>query len=229
MKKIGLEKAYIKIEKSAPNNTSCGGNQELFKNTEMAYVVNQGCGLIAVLDTVLYLSGTNKITFDEYNSLVKKFISSYPLAKYFMQEFKIKNKTTAVGILPSQICKHLNVNTPLHFKWNGLCGHKDMYEKIKRMLERDIPVIWAIYSPKGKLAFYRFDEKKDSYIEASRVNNHYITAIGIIEKLDKSGKLLRMIEISSWGKRYFINYDEYLGFVGHSVIARYCSNIVYAK
>jgi len=35
-----------------------------------------------------------------------------------------------------------------------------------------------------------------------------------------------MIEIASWGKRFFIDYDEYLEYVNGSAISEYCSNIL---
>ena len=100
-----------------------------------------------------------------------------------------------------------------------------MYQKIKAMINANIPVVWAIYSRKGRLNLYRFNQGTSKYEVIASTNNHFVTAIGV-EESHEGQKLRRMIEVSSWGKGFYIDYDEYLEFVGSSLINKYCSNIM---
>ena len=100
-----------------------------------------------------------------------------------------------------------------------------MYEKMKAMIKENLPVVWAIYSKKGRLNLYRFNSAIGKYEVVASTNNHFVTAIAV-EESQENQKLRRMIEVSSWGKSFYIDYDEYLEFVGNSLINKYCSNIM---
>ena len=99
------------------------------------------------------------------------------------------------------------------------------YEKMKAMIKENLPVVWAIYSKKGRLNLYRFNSAIGKYEVVASTNNHFVTAIAV-EESQENQKLRRMIEVSSWGKSFYIDYDEYLEFVGNSLINKYCSNIM---
>ena len=45
-----------------------------------------------------------------------------------------------------------------------------------------------------------------------RANSHYVVATAIYEQEQADGSYRRMVEVSSWGERYYIDYDEYLDF-----------------
>lgn len=234
MEQVSLKSEYVTIIKEGEPVKSFGGNQNWFRQTRFEYAANQGCGMIAALDVSSYLKGQKEMDFADYERCAAEFLKRHPFTKLFLHEFKHNNKSVfAIGILPNQICRYLNkkaktTGLKTRFKWNGIHGHKDMYEKMKTMLSSDQPVVWSIYNKTGKLNLYKYNEPKRKYEVVSSTNNHFVTAIGIREQ-DENGKVLRMVEISSWGKRYFVNYDEYLNFVGNSKINKYCSNIVIGK
>ncbi|NLP33636.1 MAG: hypothetical protein GX359_00350 [Clostridiales bacterium] len=126
--------------------------------------------------------------------------------------------------------------------WKLRLTYYDMYEMIKEMLAQDIPVILSIgpNTPKlwGKngIFFYqkymiedpdidfmngrnsdRENSKKDErelkycYMALKQnVNSHYVVVTGV--EIDSVyGKV--MLRISSWGKSYYINYEEYRDYI----------------
>lgn len=118
--------------------------------------------------------------------------------------------------------------------WRLKLNYYDMYELIEEMLQKDIPVILSIgpNTPKlwGKkgIPFYELFEinyhepdnnseqaAKPYYYKAVKqdINGHYVTVTGLI-KDDISSRI--MLRISSWGKQYYINYEEYRDYVDNT-------------
>lgn len=61
------------------------------------------------------------------------------------------------------------------------------------------------------VVFYKFDSSTGEYVGATgEVNSHYVTVTGLIEQKQEDGSTRRMVEISSWGKVYYVDYDQYL-------------------
>lgn len=236
MEEFRLKNNYIKILEDGKLKGDCGGNQDWFKQSSFVYAAAQGCGMVAAIDVCFYINDSSTVSWADYLGKVKSFIKNHSFARLFLHEFKRKGKTiVAVGIVPGQICGELNKNCkinniPYVFKWNGIHGHKGLYEKIKWQIMHNVPVIWSIYKPgQEKLALYKYDSNKGDYVRACGVNNHYLTAIGIVETTKSDGRLRRMIKVSSWGKSYYINFDEYLEFEGNGLLNQFCSNIVSVK
>ena len=235
MERISLKDNYISVCQNgvAP---SFGGSQEWFADAFWGNISRQGCGIIAAVDTMLYLIGNRSLDGTDYASEINTFKKECKLPRLFLHEFGIRkydNFSFAIGILPFQMSRYLNrrslkFNSKYHFKWNGIHGHKDMYQKMKSMISNNIPVVWSLYSRKKEIRLYELSQTQNDFIcKGAHTNNHYVTVTGIVE--DPSSLHKRMIEISSWGKRFYIDYDEYLEYVGKSLISRYCSNILYTK
>ncbi|MCM1084530.1 MAG: hypothetical protein NC428_13780, partial [Clostridium sp.] len=93
--------------------------------------------------------------------------------------------------------------------WNWYNG-VNQYDTMKKMLADNTPVIWGLYSVRKELMFYRYE--KGAYVEEKYVNSHYVVATAIYEQEQADGSYRRMVEVSSWGKRYYIDYDEFLDF-----------------
>ena len=77
------------------------------------------------------------------------------------------------------------------------------------MLTRDIPVIFSVGPnfPKfwGKQAVNLYKKTaQGQYIPASKARAHYMTITG------RDGKWL---QISSWGKEYYLDFEEYLEYI----------------
>ncbi|MDF2485029.1 MAG: hypothetical protein K0R46_1197 [Herbinix sp.] len=68
---------------------------------------------------------------------------------------------------------------------------------------------------------------KPYYYQAVKqhVNGHYVTVTALI-KDEVTGRI--MLRISSWGKQYYINYEEYRDYI-ESVGGTFTSSIVYVK
>ena len=96
------------------------------------------------------------------------------------------------------------------------------------MLDKNYPVTFSI-GPVGDdcgIWFYDWipkdDDKYNFEVQSYPyiVNGHYATITGL---LIDNVKGQTMLEISSWGKKFYVNFDEYLDYVGLT------SNIVYIE
>lgn len=234
MDRISLKNNFISVA-NRNSKSSFGGSQEWFVDPAWGNISRQGCGIIAAVDTMLYILGPQDVSYEKYADTIDRFRAERKLSRLFMKEFPIRiydNTKVAIGILPFQMSGFLNKKMKakgykLRFKWNGIHGHRDMYQKMQSMISRNIPVVWALYSRKGAVRLYVKSNDGMGYKDVGiTTNNHYVTVTGIIENVPSHRKL---IEISSWGKCYYIDYDEYLEYVGSSLISKYCSNILYTK
>ncbi|MCR4566809.1 MAG: hypothetical protein K5769_02080 [Pseudobutyrivibrio sp.] len=241
MDRIGLEENFIRVV-NKEGKASFGGNQNWFADVKWHNIHGQGCGLIAAVDTYLYLSNHRSISKEDYLNIINDYLSKRFVMKLFLHEFSfLKNKSIAIGIVPRQIVRFLRKKLKKEargykFKWNGRHGTRKMYEKMKSMLEKNVPVVWGLYSSGKFLKLYKFNHIKNQFVDNyllltdgkmghNTTNSHYVTATAIIET-PTATKHQRMVEISSWGDRFYIDFDEYLAYVGNSKISKYCSNIL---
>ena len=225
MGKIGLKSDYIKIINPSKKISYFGGNQGWFINDYKSNISRQGCGIISAIDATLYLNEVHEINVDSYKEMVYKFTKVCPLSEVFMHELFSR---FAIGITPWQISKYLRktLNGNYNIKWNGIHGHRDLLLKIEQMLDADIPVIWGLYSFKNRLTLYQVDKETGEFKESKTVNSHYVNAISV--RRNSRGDALHriMIEVSSWGRRYYIDFDEYLAYAKQSFASKYFSNLI---
>ena len=215
METISIKRDYIKIIDSRRGDVSTGGNQMWFGQDIKANMVKQGCGLISAVDLCLYKNNVDLIEAPGYIKEMNRFLRMNKLARFSM--------AVGAGILPSQLCRYINKSLIImKATWNGRNGHQDMLEKMQAMLEQDIPVIWGLYRFGKKLNLYTYNNITRKYELATQVNSHYVNALAIVHAT--GGKT--MIKVSSWGRILYIDYDEYLQYVGTSFISEYCSNII---
>ncbi len=243
MERIGLEEKYIEVVDDE-GKASYGGSQNWFEGIQSCNISGQGCGLIAAVDTALYIANRRTISKREYLNIVRDYVSKRFFIRLFLHEFLFGNSKEggyAIGILPIQMIRYLRRNLrgngcEYSLKWNGRNGHVNMYEKMRDMLSQNIPVIWGLYSKGNSLKLYKYNKERQLFVDNyltlddgrlghNTTNSHYVTATGIVEQAD-ADRYRRMIEISSWGQRFYIDYDEYLNYVGQSQINNYCSNIL---
>lgn len=96
------------------------------------------------------------------------------------------------------------------------------------MLHRDIPVILCIPVMFGKrnegkgVALYKKDGS--GYHKVQTVNAHYVMITGVIK--EDGGPYF---EISSWGKRYYINWQEYKSLIYRHFLGTILGNILYIR
>ena len=205
-----LKYPYIAVMKEG--SLSYGGNQQWSsKKTIQKY----GCGVIAGTDLLLYLSlhkdyckgkefkdseGINGILdAEEYMELAEKMKRHYfPV---------IPGLGMPVWLLAGGINRYFHINRiPLKVSF-GVWG-RNLRNRVAAMLAHDIPVILAVGPnfpvpvKKQKLSFY--EKKGNSYEEMCSVAAHFVVVTTM------EGEWL---QISSWGKTYYINLSEYQTYV----------------
>lgn len=202
-----------------------------------------GCGTIATADMFLYLAlnkdayrnavtesvlqGGDSANYKDYISYVRKIDTYYTRTRRW------------IAVLGPQIANSFNsyartYDLSYRAKWKLFLSYYDMYEMIEEMLSLDIPVIISIgpntprlWGKKG-IPFYKKHtikvpiklDNSDSptltfhtiyrYEAVQNVNSHYVTVTGLIKDPIAATIMLR---ISSWGKQYYINYEEYRDYI----------------
>ena len=194
------------------------------------YVTNKGCGITATTDLVLYLYN-GKETYDYYDSYRDFYLS-------VGNEYLV---LTPGGIVCYSIPTALNsiyfeiTGYPFLSSWNVASDFPkpfliDVYES---MLEINNPVILNVCSLSGNssagIAFYELkviesmNPNEEVFVQLGdssvflisneynySIDGHYFTATGIITDNNTGNTYIR---ISSWGKEYYISYDEYYEFL----------------
>lgn len=227
MKQIHLKYPdYIQV--STPNGLSYGGNQNWHSQAKKfgreARLSRFGCGTIALADVWLYL--TKRFCKTELTAPV--FLKDNILSqKSYMQYIRMINRhyTFTIpysGVTAPAIQLAFNrymhqYKLPLHAKYHCFMNNRNMLDIIIKSLQNDFPIILAIgpnfpcFWKKEGITFYKQENENDSsYTPCQRnVHSHYVTITGIYFPSNTSP----MLEISSWGKRYFINFKEYRNYI----------------
>ncbi len=216
---------------------------------------NYGCGTIATADMFLYLAlqneemqtpetyialqGSDKIEFEHYDPYVRIIHNEYTNTRRYL------------AVLGTKVASAINTYSEIYdlgldAKWKWKLTYYDMNNMMEEMLEQDIPVILSIgpntpnlWGKKGipfyELRVIEYQENSEEEKEKSKpyyykaihenVNAHYVTVTAII-KDDVAGRI--MLRISSWGKQYYINYEEYRDYI-ENLSGTFTSSIVYVK
>lgn len=230
---------------------SYGGAQTWFFNMdekkwysllEQDYTLRKkGCGLISGSDVMLYLSLKKQKYMTPGTALVVENTSgnlnydTYMDYLYYMSDryFTVLPMVGAIGTNISLGINHYCADNKLGLNAKWCTSKKKMLSRIKKMLENDIPVTFSIgpYKEGYGINFYDWEPKTNdiySFViknKPDKVAAHYVTITGMM--IDKV-KNQTILEISSWGKKFYINYEEYSTFVDK--YSNYVfSNIVYIE
>ena len=217
-----LKHPYLAVSKDG--SPSYGGNQG-WSNSSV--VRKCGCGAVAATDVLFYLhrnhpgfqsdlfqeiSDRDMLSLDTYNSLLDRMRKRYFL---LIPHFGMNG----LGISLGMNGYFLHNRIPMYASWRIWKGQ--IWQAVERMITEDIPVICAVGPnfpflwQKHKLRFY-VRTKDGNYQSAAAAKAHYVTITGI----DR-----RWLKISSWGREYYINREEYERYVSkHS--SYLVSNIV---
>ena len=198
----GLKHAYPIIQNQA--QCSYGGNQRWLRRRDLQQC---GCGVVAMADLALYL--TRHHGFDGPEEAVQDPV---PLEAYDRLCSRLQLRylpmvpplgITGVGLAAGIGLYFRMHGIPLQAFWG--VRTKNLWSAMADMLDRDLPVIFAIGPnfpivwAKHRLNLYR-KTPDGRYVAVSRVKGHYITATGLDET---------WVQISSWGKEYYIHREEY--------------------
>ncbi|MGN0513817.1 MAG: hypothetical protein ACI4GD_06015 [Lachnospiraceae bacterium] len=225
MDKPELQNTYIQVQDGAA--ITYGGRQGMFSEKKMSAY---GCGLVAIGDILLYLhryknAGTGDIFFswDDEQVCRKDLYLDYLRTlekKYFYVSTLIRGITgwaLAIGFNVFAKRKKLGYRAV----W-GVMPHK-LHSSIEKSLKNNIPVLFSVgahfpfFWKKCGVTLYVRDGI--SYRKACTVCKHYMTITGIV----CDGKYGEMLRISSWGREYYMRWDEYEHFM------RKCSNPLYTN
>ncbi|MBR5094959.1 MAG: hypothetical protein IK095_07680 [Oscillospiraceae bacterium] len=192
-----LKRPYIRVRRGAA--TSYGGCQMW---SEDKNIRKCGCGPVAALDLVLYLSGRQgqPIPLEDYDRdlrfLCRHFFPLIPSSG-------INGILLAIGL--DRLFRHYRL--PYRAFW-AVSGPR-FWDRVQELLAQDIPAIISVGPNfpflwgKKKLRFYR-KAHDGSLVPAASTVAHYVTVTGIEDDL---------MRISSWGVEYYIERKEYEEYV----------------
>ncbi len=193
--------------------------------------------------TEAVLQGTDSANYSEYMDYVRKIDGYYTKTKRWLAVLGPK-AATAINDYSRMFGLRLRA------RWRWSLTYYDMLEVMESMLFHDLPVILSIgpNTPKlwGKkgIPFYQLtavpseNSAQDEYTapvakaEADTtpvykpvkqdINGHYVAVTGILKDAATARIMLR---ISSWGKVFYINYEEYRDYIG-DLGGTYTSSII---
>lgn len=210
-----FQKQYIPIVSG--DSQYYGGDQGWWEKTD-SKMADKGCGIIGGSDVLLYLkrrkdnntlSKISKSTYIAYVNFVRK---------HYIKKMPIFDEMTAFN-LQSGMNKYFDnyslkmkaVAYPFAFSGNN---RKRLKELIEKSIKNGNPVIisvgphlWRTIEEKNQAKMYEL--RKGSLADFNPVvhtlYNHYVVITGIHR--DRQKNTLRY-QISSWGSKYFVDYDE---------------------
>ncbi|MCM1127336.1 MAG: hypothetical protein NC429_12800 [Lachnospiraceae bacterium] len=232
-----LKRPYIQIRRNSGELTY-GGDQGFFKGGNGRYDDRKnamGCGVIAFSDLLLYLgSGDPEKVTRESQSYVNRTNGENGYKEYYncIYDF-LGGVSKRSGISGMKLAMRFN-RLSKREKWNlkaswGISASK-LYGRAEEMLARDFPVILCIpmilfkKDKKNGLPFYRLEKGKMRQVAA--VSAHYVMITGMMEE-PESGETF--FEISSWGKKYYVNWKEYENMMRTCFLGTFLGNILYIR
>ena len=227
--------------------TYYGGDQHWIQNDPyMGELANTyGCGVIAAINQSLYLTGRTTITKEEYMKLIDDYFAANDcegLNKVVSSKLRKRAiKKDPHDAIPGNMLNYVhNVcednGVSCSSKFDAYNGYEKDYENMKTQIENGVPVIWSHYDKDGELVkYYKYNAASGEYYidpsdpYGSGASSHYVMATAIYEDVDDKGNIRRMVEISSCGIKYYVDYDQYIEVVGDNIINRPFSSIATTK
>lgn len=224
-----------------------GGDQRWFTGTKVGNTWKMdkyGCGVIAIVNQYLYITGQTEINQDDYMDLVEGFFKGDDLNASNFQKWNVGTDRgiavwSSIGAYPWQMEDYIETmcaNNPskqalVDANWDWTDSYESDYEEMKCQLQEGIPVVWAVNdmdnafkNPHVDLPF-----RDSSYQIATSENgaaSHYVIVTAIYEQIDSTGNTKRMVEISTWGTKRYVDYDEYIAYVENNPANRPFSSVM---
>lgn len=235
---LRLKRPYIQVKRNSGELTY-GGDQGFFKGagkgTADACKNAMGCGVIAFSDLLLYLGSSDPgKVIPESESYVNQTNQETAYREYynciydFLGGVSMKNGISGFRLAMKFNRLSRRESWKLKANW-GLSAGK-MYGRIEEMLTEDLPVILCIpmmlrkKDKKDGISFYQ--EKNEKLEKVCTVSAHFVMVTGIIQE---QGSRDAFLEISSWGKKYYVNWNEYDKLIRTHFLGTILGNIMYIK
>ncbi|MBO4626572.1 MAG: InlB B-repeat-containing protein [Lachnospiraceae bacterium] len=182
------------------------------------------CGIFAAVNTALYLkrlqTGQTSWTYEEVRDYVVDYLQKTNRVVDWIE------RTASGGDGPASICTALQAwfaDRNCDAIWKPLSG--DFASDVEKLLRKDIPVIVSFdgstdYGGAGEpLGYYELNESTNRLERREAfVDGHYFVVTGVYLA---PGNPYHFFEISTWGKKRFICYEEYLAKKGSAVFSTY--------
>lgn len=231
---VRLKRPYIQVQRKSGELTY-GGDQGFFKGSAPGSVDERknamGCGVIALSDLLLYFGNGGKV-IQESRNYVNRINSEEEYKKYYNSIYDyIGGVSMKNGISGIKLAMRFNrlsrrEGWKLRARW-GISARR-LYGRLEQMLMQDLPVVLCVpmmlfkKDKKDGLSFY---VKKNGKLEkACTVSAHYVMVTGIYKEKDEI-----MLEISSWGKQYYVNWHEYENLIRTHFLGTILGNILYIR
>lgn len=203
-----------------------GGSQEWFNNNmypslagddkELDEAIHKhGCGIIALMNMFYMLEGRTNVSQEEFMKRTRDFVNSHKGVRNTIINGKDSTGINSIywpigNNVQSILDDYVKDNTKYSSaEWQ--IKDADYLKQIDTQLKKGIPVIIQVGlgDPKDK------NDRISLYNEnGSRVNSthdHYMTITGIRTNKDiVTGEEKKYLEVSTWGEKYYIDYDEFL-------------------
>lgn len=215
-----LNKNYIRIKNM--NTISYGGNQSWCKTRKLQ---KAGCGVIALADITIYLAEQNPGMMTDAIRKINKPNGLYnkndylEYVRWFYKHYVVylmHNGMTGISLM-NTLNRYFIVNDiGLRARWKLFLSDDAMMKEIKHMIKRNRPVILSVgpNTPNvfGKEGVNLYVAKEGRLLNSMKkdVKKHFVVVTGIEEICGKD-----YLVVSSWGKEYYINYEEYRDYVNH--------------
>lgn len=235
--KLKLKNPYIQVRRNSGELTY-GGDQGFFRGgsgPDDDRKNAMGCGVIAFSDLLLYLgNGEPKKITPESKSYVNRINGQSDYKEYYNRIYELLGGVSKrSGISGIKLAMGFN-RLSKREKWGlrafwGISAGK-LYGRVEEMLAKDLPVILCIpmilFRKKQKegLHFYRMENGKMQ--KAATVSAHYVMVTGIVAE---NGSEEAFFEISSWGKKYYVNWLEYQNMMRRNLFGSILGNILYIR
>ncbi len=216
-----LNKNYIRIKNM--NMVSYGGNQSWCKNKKLQ---KAGCGVLAMADLTIYFAEQNPGMMTDAIRRINKPNGLYnkndylTYVRWFNRHYVVylmHNGLTGIAIMNTMNRYFIINDISLRARWKLFLSDEAMMKEIKHMIKRDRPVILSVgpntpnvFGKKG-ITFYVAKEGRLLNSAKKDVKSHFVVVTGVTSICDKE-----YLIVSSWGKEYYINYEEYRDYVKNS-------------
>jgi len=212
VRRIGLRHPYFSVK--TQDGCSYGGSQTWSSSRMMRKV---GCGVVGISDVCLYLGlhRSNYKTDLHYGILREDGYISFPRYERYVMKMRRRYLKLIPGLgvpgflLPLALNRYFqHYRIEMHARWCFCVGK--MFSRIEKMLAQDIPVILAVGPNfpfvwgKKKVTFYKLEN--GVFYPATETKSHFVVVTGLVDEY---------LQISSWGKEYYISWPEYLHYVRH--------------
>lgn len=205
-KRCCLRYPYLSIK--TQDDHSFGGSQTWSSSRIMR---KYGCGVVGMADVLLYL-GLHQTSYETdllYGMLREDGFLSYPRYERYLMKMRRRYLSVIPGLgvpgffLPIAMNRYFrHYRIPLKAGWCVRPGK--ILPRIEEMLRQDIPVVLAIgpnfpmFWGRRKVALYR--RQNGEYLPATEIKAHFVVVTGMMDGY---------LQISSWGKEYYISWPEY--------------------